>query len=149
MPRPTWNTVPTQVTFGTTFNVTLAANTSAASIVAVVLSDPGTTTHSSNMATRSMKLAFVQAGGQVLTVTAPANVYVAQPGFYLLFAVAADDSYSAGVWMRLRGPWGSRPYILPAPANFEVTPSTTFETSYREHCYGSAGGKRRQVPADR
>jgi hypothetical protein len=76
--------VPTQVAFGAAFTVTLAANTSVADVVAIVLADPGTTTHSSNMGTRSMQLAWTPAGGQSLTVTAPANIHIAQPGFYQL-----------------------------------------------------------------
>jgi len=129
-PRPAWATVPTQVEYGATFTVSLAANTSAADIVAVVLSDPGTTTHSSNMASRSMLLAFSAAGGQSLTVTAPANIHVAQPGFYLLFAVSRDDSFSAGRWLRLKGPWGARPYSLPAPVQFVPTASSQFEANF-------------------
>ncbi len=126
-PRPTWASVPTQIEFGSTFTVTLAANTSVADIVAVVLADPGTTTHALTMSTRNMQLAFTPAGGQDLVVTAPANIYVVQPGFYQLFAVSQDDSYSVGSWFRLKGPWGSRPFSLPAPAQFEVIASSQFE----------------------
>lgn len=131
-PRPTWAYVPSQVEFGSTFTVTLAANTSVADIVAVVLSDTGTTTHASNMAARSMKLAFSAAGGQALTVSAPVNIHVAQPGFYLLFAVARNDSYSVGSWLRLKGPWGSRPFSLPAPSQFVTAASSQFEVNFGE-----------------
>jgi hypothetical protein len=130
--RPTWASVPSQIEFGSTFTVTLAANTTASDIVAVVLSDQGTTTHSSNHATRTMLLAYTQAGGQTLMVTAPANIHIAQPGFYLLIAVARDDTYSVGRWLRLKGPWGSRPSSLPAPSQFVATASTQFETAAGE-----------------
>lgn len=131
-PRPTWASVPAQVEYGSTFTVTLAANTSAADIVAVVLSDPGTATHSSTMASRTMQLAFTAAGGQTLTVTAPASIHIMQPGFYMLFAVSRDDSFSAGAWLRLKGPWGSRPFSLPAPAQFVAAASSQFEAAAGE-----------------
>jgi hypothetical protein len=76
-----------------------------------------------------MKLAFTPAGGQALTVTAPANIHIAQPSFYQLFAVSRDDSYSIGSWLRLKGPWGSRPFSLPAPAQFVAAASSQFEAA--------------------
>lgn len=95
----------------------------------MVLADPGTTTHSSTMGTRFLKLAFTPAGGQALTVTAPANIHIAQPSFYQLFAVSRDDSYSIGSWLRLKGPWGSRPFSLPVPAQFVAAASSQFEAA--------------------
>jgi hypothetical protein len=78
-PRPTFEFVPTIVEYGSTFTVTLASNTSASSIAYLALVDAGTTTHSSNMATRNQKLEFVVSGDHELTVTAPANTYMAPP----------------------------------------------------------------------
>jgi hypothetical protein len=49
------------------------------SIASIVLVDAGTTTHSSNMATRNQKLEFVVSSTNELTVTAPANTYMAPP----------------------------------------------------------------------
>lgn len=138
-PRPAWASVPTSAEFGATFTITLAANTTVADIVGVVMTDPGTATHSSTMSTRTMDLAFVPAGGQSLTVTAPANIHVAQPGFYLLFAVARDGSYSVGKWIRIKGPWGSRPYSLPAPTQFVAAASSHFELNFSE-CLSEDGG---------
>lgn len=68
------------IEYGSTFTATLASNTSASDIKSVVLNDPGTTTHSSNMATRTNLLEWSSAGGQSLTVTAPANSFMATPG---------------------------------------------------------------------
>jgi hypothetical protein len=67
------------VEYGSTFKVRLAASTSTSSIKAVVLSDPGTTTHSSNMAARAQQLAFTVTGSDELTVTAPADTFIAPP----------------------------------------------------------------------
>jgi hypothetical protein len=78
-PRPSWEFVPTVVEYGTTFRVLLAANTTASSIDSVVLVDAGTTTHSSNMATRNQKLEFTVASAHELIVTAPANNFMAPP----------------------------------------------------------------------
>lgn len=70
------------VEYGSTFTVTLAANTSVGDIASVVLMDAGTTTHSSNMATRNQQLEFfvaVGGSGRDLIVTAPANTFLAPP----------------------------------------------------------------------
>lgn len=110
--------------------------------MAIALSDQGTTTHSSNMATRTMLLQFSQAGGQALTVTAPEWIHIAQPGFYMLFAVASDDTFSVGKWLRLKGPWGSTPASLPAPTQFVATASSQFEAAAGE-CWVCLGGRHR------
>jgi hypothetical protein len=85
------------------------------------------------MAMRCMQLAFAPAGGQALTVTAPANIHIAQPGFYMLFAVSRDDTFSVGSWLRLKGPWGSRPSSLPTPAQFVNSASSQFEANFGEY----------------
>lgn len=146
-PRPAWASVPQSIEFGASFTVTLAANTTVSDIVAVVLSDQGTTTHSSNMATRTMLLQFSQAGGQALTVTAPANIHIAQPGHYMVFAVGRDDTFSVGKWLRLKGPWGSTPSSLPAPTQFVATASSQFEAAAGEFwvCLGRQQGARQVV----
>jgi hypothetical protein len=83
-PRPTLEFVPTIVEYGSTFTITLASNTTATSIASVVLVDPGTTTHSSNMATRNQLLDFtVTANDHELLVTAPANTFMAPPSEFI------------------------------------------------------------------
>lgn len=86
-PHPTWAYVPTMVSYGETFIVKLAANTSATSIKAVVMGDPGTTTHSSNMGTRMNQLAYNKVDDQTLEVAAPANSFLATPSELDVFVV--------------------------------------------------------------
>ncbi|KAF6258550.1 hypothetical protein COO60DRAFT_1701302 [Scenedesmus sp. NREL 46B-D3] len=111
-PRPMLTFVPTIVEYGSTFRVTLAANTSSSSIASLVL-----------------LLEFVVTGANELTVTAPANTFMAPPTFYLLFAVGRDDSYSEGLWFKLKGPWGTTPLSLPLNAQFVSPASTQAETA--------------------
>lgn len=77
--RPTWAYVPNMISYGEAFILKLASNTSAANINAVVLGDPGTTTHSSNMATRMQQLAYTVVDDRTLSITAPANSFLAAP----------------------------------------------------------------------
>jgi hypothetical protein len=89
-PRPTLEFVPTVVEYGTTFNITLAANTTASSIASVVLLEAGTTTHSSNMATRNQLLDFTVSGTHELLVTAPANTFMVPPCELPACGIAAE-----------------------------------------------------------
>lgn len=79
-PRPAWGWTPTVLEYGGDVVVTLAANTSVASIARVVLMEPGTTTHSLTEATRSQQLAFSVVNSSALQITAPADTFVAPPG---------------------------------------------------------------------
>ncbi|WIA21235.1 hypothetical protein OEZ85_000476 [Tetradesmus obliquus] len=151
-PRPTLEFVPTVVEYGTSFTVTLAANTSATSIATVALVDAGTTTHSSNMATRNQKLEFSVSGAHELTVTAPANTFMAPPTFYLLFVVGQDEKYSEGHWFKLKGPWSTTPLSLPHSAQFVSVASTQAETEFvpwSVSALGSEASLTTQVPQAR
>ncbi|WIA21233.1 hypothetical protein OEZ85_000475 [Tetradesmus obliquus] len=151
-PRPTLEFVPTVVEYGTSFTVTLAANTSATSIATVALVDAGTTTHSSNMATRNQKLEFSVSGAHELTVTAPANTFMAPPTFYLLFVVGQDEKYSEGHWFKLKGPWSTTPLSLPHNTQFVSAASTQAETKFvpwSVSALGSEASLTTQVPQAR
>jgi hypothetical protein len=84
-PRPTVTSAPTQLTHGATFQVQTpeASRITKVSLVAV-----GNMTHGINMNQRYLPLTFSAATGS-LTVTAPANVNLAPPGWYMLFLL--DD----------------------------------------------------------
>ena len=58
----------------------------AASITKVALVKLGAVTHSNNMDQRYVPLLFA-AGNGTLTVTAPTNVNIAPPGYYMLFII--------------------------------------------------------------
>jgi hypothetical protein len=82
-PRPTVAAAPGTVTEGTQFSV---STPDAASINKVALVKLGAVTHSNNMEQRYAPLSFT-AGTGTLTVTAPANINIAPPGYYMLFIV--------------------------------------------------------------
>ncbi|MGN6169207.1 MAG: galactose oxidase-like domain-containing protein, partial [Solirubrobacteraceae bacterium] len=82
-PRPTVAAVPSSVSEGGQFTV---STPDAASISKVALVKLGAVTHSNNMDQRYVPLSF-SAGNGTLTVTAPANINIAPPGYYMLFIV--------------------------------------------------------------
>jgi hypothetical protein len=82
-PRPTIASVPGTVSEGGQFTV---STPDAASITKVALVKLGAVTHSNNMDQRYVPLSFT-AGNGTLTVTAPANINIAPPGYYMLFIV--------------------------------------------------------------
>jgi hypothetical protein len=55
--------------------------------------------------------------------------------FYLLFAVGKDDSYSEGLWFKLKGPWGTTPLSLPLSAQFVPAASTQAESATGESLF--------------
>ncbi|HET6869674.1 MAG TPA: galactose oxidase-like domain-containing protein [Solirubrobacteraceae bacterium] len=81
--RPTVAAAPATVSEGGQFTV---STPDAASIKKVALVKLGAVTHSNNMDQRYVPLSFT-AGNGTLTVTAPANVNIAPPGYYMLFIV--------------------------------------------------------------
>jgi hypothetical protein len=82
--RPTITTAPAQITYGGQFTVTTP---DATSIATVSLIRYGAVTHGMNFAQRFIPLSWALNGANTLTVTAPANAYLAPPGNYLLFIV--------------------------------------------------------------
>jgi hypothetical protein len=81
-PRPAISSAPAVISYGGNFTVTTP---DATSIASVALIRYGAVTHGMNFAQRFLPLAFAVNGGNMLTVTAPANAYLAPPGNYLLF----------------------------------------------------------------
>ena len=81
--RPTITSAPTEWTYGNTFTVTTP---DAANIAKVSLIRTGAVTHFFDENERYLPLSF-QKGSGVLTITAPANAYLAPPGYYMLFIV--------------------------------------------------------------
>jgi hypothetical protein len=82
--RPVINTAPKNVTYGQVFTVTTP---SAASISRITWIRLSAVTHAFNQNQRMNRLAFSQATGSTLSVTAPANANLAPPGHYMLFIV--------------------------------------------------------------
>jgi hypothetical protein len=82
--RPAISTAPHSVTYGTAF---LVETPQAANIGSVVLIAPISVTHYTDAGQRHIKLPINSRTPTTLETTAPANGYVAPPGFYMLFVV--------------------------------------------------------------
>jgi Domain of unknown function (DUF1929) len=96
-PRPTVTAAPGTVTEGSQFTV---STPNAASIAKVALVKLGAVTHSNNMDQRYVPLSFTARTG-ALTVTAPANINIAPPGYYMLFIVNSAGVPSVAPILRL------------------------------------------------
>ena len=79
-PRPTISSAPADVSYGSAFSL---GSPDAADVTSVALIRPGAATHTYNMEQRYVPLSF-SAGGDGLTVTAPADGNLAPPGYYML-----------------------------------------------------------------
>ncbi|TWT43918.1 hypothetical protein RAS1_03200 [Phycisphaerae bacterium RAS1] len=92
-PRPAIETVPGEVWYDNTFDVTLPANGSfaATAITTVRLIRPGSVTHSLNFDQRMLELSFSRVGSHTLRIAAPANGNEAPPGYYMLFICAGTN----------------------------------------------------------
>ena len=95
-PRPTIVTAPTNVQFGTPFNVgSPNTNVTRAALVA-----PGATTHANDMNQRYIPLTVAQRPGGV-TLTPPATADIATPGYYMLFLLNNLGIPSVAKFVRL------------------------------------------------
>ena len=94
--RPVITSAPAVVAPGQTFDV----ETPATDVEAVTMIRIGAMTHSFNSDQRFMNLPFTSEGG-VLQVTAPANVHVMMPGYYMIFVVNAAGVPSVGAFVRV------------------------------------------------
>jgi uncharacterized repeat protein (TIGR01451 family) len=95
--RPSITSAPTQIQYATNFFV---ATPDAASITSAVLIRTGAVTHSFDQNTRFVPVTFQQTSGG-LTVTAPANGFVAPPGHYMLFLVNSSGVPSVAPIMQI------------------------------------------------
>ncbi|HYC32714.1 MAG TPA: galactose oxidase-like domain-containing protein, partial [Gemmatimonadales bacterium] len=83
-PRPNISSVPSLLTYGSTFTV---RTTSAGSIAKVMLVRLSTSTHSGNQNQRGNSLSFTATAADQLSVSAPLNGKLAPPGHYMLFII--------------------------------------------------------------
>jgi hypothetical protein len=95
--RPTITQSPAQAKYGANFFV---ATPDAASIQSAVLIRTGAVTHFFDQNTRYVPLTFQQATGG-LTLTAPANAFLAPPGYYMLFLVNGNGVPSIAPFVQL------------------------------------------------
>jgi hypothetical protein len=96
-PRPTITSAPGQIAYNAPFTVNTP---DAARIAKVSLIKLGTVTHDYNMSATFLNLSFAAQGG-ALSITAPANVNLAPPGYYMLFIVDSSGVPSVAAIMKL------------------------------------------------
>jgi hypothetical protein len=80
--RPVLADVPRHVTYGEGFTVRVDGN-----VTEFVLVHPGATTHAWDSTQRAMLLDHADLGDGTYALTAPPDAFVAQPGYYMLFAI--------------------------------------------------------------
>jgi hypothetical protein len=97
-PRPTITSSPSSIAYGKPFTI---VTPNAASIKKVALLRPGATTHADHMDDhRYVTLKFTAGSGQI-TATAPADVNLAPPGYYMLVLVNASGVPSVMPFVQL------------------------------------------------
>ena len=96
--RPTITQAPSQITYATGFFV---GTPDATNIQSAVLIRTGAVTHFFDQNTRYVPLTLQQAPGG-LTLTAPADAYLAPPGYYMLFLVNSNGVPSVAPFVQLQ-----------------------------------------------
>jgi glycosidase len=82
-PRPSISVAPAEIVYGQSFDITVGAGDTIAKVSWIRL---GSVTHSCNQNQSLIFLMFTQAASKV-TIQAPANSNIAQPGHYMLFVL--------------------------------------------------------------
>jgi len=98
-PRPTIRRAPKRLGYGDDFEV----RTGGGRVTEAVLMSPGATTHGADMGQRRVALRVRDRlrGGRGLSLRAPANSRIAQPGYYMLFVLTEGGTPSIARWVRL------------------------------------------------
>lgn len=99
--RPTITGTPKVFNRGDTITVNYRYS---GKITGAALAAPCADTHSINMGQRIIMLEMNQAAGNSLSIHAPPKnmPYLAPVGWYMLFLLGEDDTYSKGVWVQLQ-----------------------------------------------
>jgi hypothetical protein len=95
--RPTVSNAPANVSHGGQLQFT---SPEAADLSRVVLIRPGSSTHEIDTDQRSVPLSF-SVSGTTVSASVPANVDLAPPGYYMLFAVNSVGVPSVAPWVRV------------------------------------------------
>ena len=97
--RPVIASAPPAIAYGSTFSINTP---DAASISSLALIRAGAPTHAFDQEQRMIGLNFTaDAQNQLLSATAPANGYLAPPGYYMLFMVNTAGVPSIASWVQV------------------------------------------------
>jgi hypothetical protein len=111
-PQPVISSAPSTAQYGQTITVT---SPDAASITAINLIRPGTTTHGFNMTQRIVHASFTRAADGSLQVQMPTNPNLAPPGPYMLFLLNSQGVPSKAAMFFLQGNPASAAAATSAP----------------------------------
>lgn len=120
-PRPSITSAPASAAYGSQITV---ATPDAATISSAVLIDLANDTHTTDMAQRSVPLAF-SAGAGSLAVSMPSAAATAPPGYYMLFVVNSSGVPSTAAIVQLGGSGGSGDTTPPSVAMTAPAASAT------------------------
>jgi hypothetical protein len=112
--RPTISAVPSSISYGSGFNVTMGDSSTVSAVNLVSL---GSDTHQSDMDQHFVPLSFTQ-NGSALTIQPPANGNYAPPGHYMLFILNANGVPAIAPIIAVTPP-ATAP---PAPTNVTAQP---------------------------
>jgi hypothetical protein len=98
-PRPTIDSGPTSVAYGSAYAVSVSVPPGAA-LKKLVLVKPASVTHSTDPNQRLVELPFGGSGG-VYTTTIPVNPNLTPPGWYMLFALDDQGRPSVAHWVQV------------------------------------------------
>jgi hypothetical protein len=116
--KPNVNVPNKDWSHGGSYQVQINSATGAVSRISLLGSE--SSTHGSSMGARTIFPAF-SCAGNVCTVTAPPNRYIAPPGWYRLFVIDGGKNPSVATWVRIGGDpanlgnWPSDPTFAPLP----------------------------------
>jgi hypothetical protein len=126
-PQPTITSSPSEVQYGSTFQV---STPDAASISSVSLMRPAAVTHFFDQSARRVSLTFTASNG-VLNVQAPASGGDAPPGPYMLFIVNSSGVPSVASWVNLPASYQEdTPPSAPTGLTATATSSSTANLSW-------------------
>jgi hypothetical protein len=111
--RPVIDAAPTEIGWGTTFAVN--AHAAAGEVTKAVLVAPGAVTHANDMNQRLIEMRLAPAGAGRVNLVAPADGNIAPPGWYMLFALDANDVPSVAKWVHLTGGLSDPDPAAPSP----------------------------------
>jgi Domain of unknown function (DUF1929) len=135
--RPLISSVPTSISYGTTFTLSTPDAATMPATRGVVLVRNGTVTHAFGMDQREVQLAYSVGSGS-LTVTVPSNRSVVPPGYYMLFILNRSGVPSVAKFVRVTAATGSADFSVTGSPSSQSVPRGT-RTTYIVHVAPSNG----------
>jgi galactose oxidase len=140
-PRPTITSAPSEVTYETSFNITV----SGPQVTSVVWIRLSSVTHAINQNQRINVLEFTADSGGALTITSPANGNVCPPGHYMLFVLTDAGVPSHASIVRISAPGAVAHAVAPSAARAASDPGYHHNFSIKNATYAGIRADRTVV----